>query len=331
MKYLKYLFLLITFVIISSFCHSSKEINVSNTNNKNGFLVSSYIRGNFYNRGQISASQLNACTDIICIGAAPGADGSLIFESFKLYNGEGASSLEQLISSIRNELTGGTTLRLGIHGGENWKTMIANDAAVKNFVRNIKKTLSELQLNGVDLDFEWAENDIEYSNYSRAIVALSEIIEGDQIFSITLNPISYKISENAIDAVTYISLQCYGPSPFRFSYDNFISSIQKVINYGIPARKLVPGIPFYGVTADESKQSIAYRELVKNNLITSAAINEVEYDDENYVFNGIDVVKKKTSYSVSQGFYGVMSWSLGTDTDYSNKWSLLKAINNSLE
>ena len=116
---------------------------------------------------------------------------------------------------MKSELTGKTTVRLGIVGGRFWKEMVADPVAVDNFVQNIERTLTKLQLDGVDLDFEWAENDTEYSNYSSMIIALSKIITDDQIFSITLDPVSYKISENAINAVTYISLQCYGPSPFQ--------------------------------------------------------------------------------------------------------------------
>ena len=152
-----------------------------------------------------------------------------------MFNVEGVTTYEELIATIRGELTGNTTLRLGISGGEYWKNMIANQMAVDNFVQTVKSTISKLQLDGVDLDFEWAENEIEYSNYSAVIVALSEILADDLIFSITLDPVSYKISDNAINAVTYISLQCYGPSPVRFSSYNFISSINRLISYGIPA------------------------------------------------------------------------------------------------
>ena len=330
MKHLKYLLAIMFFGFACSSDHSSNEPDNPEPDVTKTFLVSSYLRGNFYNRGLISSLQLNACTDIICIGATPNVDGTLVFDSFDLFNGEGAATYEDLIASIKNELTGKTTLRLGISGGDYWKQMVTNQTAINNFAQNVKSSLTTLQLDGVDLDFEWAENDTEYSNYSLAIVALSDALSEDQIFSITLDPDSYKISDDAIQAVTYISLQCYGPSPTRFSYDNYVSSINDLISYGIPADKLVPGIPFYGVTADDSKQTISYSDLVKSNLITSPTINEVSYNNVSYVFNGVNMVMQKTSYAYSEGYYGVMSWSLGTDTDYSSKWSLLKAINTSL-
>ena len=329
MKYFKYLFLVLI-AAVSGCSDSPEDIGKLNPDDTDTFLVSSYMRGDFYNRGLISSAQLNACTDIICIGAEPAADGSLVYDTFELFENQGVTSYTALIAAIKAELTGKTTLRLGISGGDYWKTMVADQTAVSNFAQNIKNALSTLQLDGVDLDFEWAENAAEYSNFSAAIVAISKVITDDQLFSVTLDPDSYKISEEAIDAVSYVSLQCYGPLPVRFSYENYVSSINNLINYGIPADKLVPGLPFYGVTADGSKQTITYNELVKSGLITAASVNEVEYKGSDYVFNGVDLIQKKTAYASSADYYGVMSWSLGSDTDYSSEWSLLKAVNASL-
>lgn len=319
---------LIVFSLVS--CSNDSDNDTDSGHGGKNFLVSSYLRGNFYNNGNISSTSLNACTDIICIGATPNADGSLSFETFELHNGEGVTTYPELVASVKSKLADNISIRLGISGGANWKKMVSSETAINNFARNVNNIIETLDLDGVDLDFEWANTQEEYDNYSNAIILLAKTLDDDDIFSVTLDPISYKISNKAIDAVTYISLQCYGPSPIRFSYDNYISSIQKLISYGVPNRKIVPGLPFYGVTADDSKATVTYFTLVNNGLINSSSINEVTYNTESYVFNGQDLIKKKVNYAISQSFYGVMSWSLGTDVDYTNEWSLLRSINSCL-
>ena len=41
------------------------------------YLISSYVRGNFYNRGRISAESLRASDDLIFLNVRPNKDGSL--------------------------------------------------------------------------------------------------------------------------------------------------------------------------------------------------------------------------------------------------------------
>ena len=48
-----------------------------------------------------------------------------------------------------------------------------------------------------------------------------------------------------------------------------------VLEYGIPKEKLVAGVPFYGVTKDNSKKTEAYFNFVQDGLITSPSQNEV--------------------------------------------------------
>lgn len=50
--------------------------------------------------------------------------------------------------------------------------MVADEAARTAFAKNIKTVLEKNKLDGIDLDFEWAENEKEYKDYSLAIVKM---------------------------------------------------------------------------------------------------------------------------------------------------------------
>ena len=249
-------------------------------------FVSSYVRGNFYNRGRVATESLRASDDLILLNVHPNKDGSLSFENPRAFQDKGVTTWEGLIKSIRAEVKGTKAkVRLGASGGQ-WKAMVADETARTAFAKNIKKVLRQNKLDGIDLDFEWAENVKEYEDYSLAILKMREVLGDKYILSVSLHPVSYKISKEAIAAVDFISLQCYGPSPVRFPVEKYCSDIQMVLKYGIPKEKLVAGVPFYGVTKDNSKKTEAYFSFVQNGLITSPAENEVNYKGEVYVFDG---------------------------------------------
>lgn len=52
-------------------------------------MVSSYVRGNFYNRGRISTESLRASDDLIFLNVHPDKDGSLSFENPRAFQGKG--------------------------------------------------------------------------------------------------------------------------------------------------------------------------------------------------------------------------------------------------
>lgn len=289
-------------------------------------FVSSYVRGNFYNRGRISTESLRASDDLIFLNVHPKKDGSLSFENPRMFWGKGAATWEELIQSVRAKVKGTKAkLRLGASSGE-WKAMVADETARTVFAKNIKKVLQQHKLDGIDLDFEWAENAKEYEDYSQAILKMREVLGDRYIFSVSLHPVCYKISQEAIAAVDFISLQCYGPSPVRFPIEKYCSDIQMVLDYGIPKGKLVAGVPFYGVTKDNSKKTEAYFSFVQDGLVTGLAQNEVTYKADVYVFDGQDNIRTKTRYAKEQGLRGMMSWDLATDLPLSDSRSLLKAM-----
>ena len=305
-------------------------IGVSLYAQQNSF-VSSYVRGNFYNRGRIATESLRVSDDLIFLNVHPNKDGSLSFENPRAFQGKGATTWKELIKSVRAKVKGTKVkIRLGASSGE-WKAMVANEDARKAFAENIREVLRKNKLDGIDLDFEWAENKKEYEDYSLAILKLKEVLGDKYILSVSLHPVSYKISKEAIAAIDFISLQCYGPSPVRFPIEKYRSDIQMVLEYGIPKEKLVAGVPFYGVTKDNSKKTEAYFSFVQDGLITSPAENEVIYKGDKYVFDGQDNIRMKTRYAKEQGLKGMMSWDLATDLPLDNTQSLFKAMIEELE
>ena len=288
-------------------------------------FVSSYVRGNFYNRGRVAIESLQASDDLILLNVHPNKDGSLSFENPRAFQGKGVTTWEGLIKSIRAEVKGTKAkVRIGASSGQ-WKAMVADETARTAFAKNIKKVLQQNKLDGIDLDFEWAENTKEYEDYSLAILKMREVLGDKYILSVSLHPVSYKITSEAIAAVDFISFQCYGPQAALFSFERFKSDGQTAVEYGIPQNKLVMGVPFYGTTGTAGEQ-VAYCDLINKGNLTNTSVDEWMYNGKNYTFNSQNTIRQKTQYVCENGFGGIMSWDLATDVDVTNDKSLLKVV-----
>lgn len=239
--------------------------------------------------------------------------------------GKDSHSWVDLLQRVRNEVAGSPVkIRAGITAGD-WKTMCSKENYREDFAKNIKSLLEKYNFDGVDLDFEWPLNPDEFDNYSKTIVKLREVIGKEKILSVSLHPLYYKISQEAIKATDHISLQCYGPSPERFPYETYVKEAEAVVQYGISKDKLVLGLPFYG--SEEHKQGTAsYWDFVRDGLIIDNETDEVVYKGKKYIFNGQKTIAKKTRYVIEQNIAGIMSWDLATDVTISHPRSLLKSV-----
>lgn len=244
--------------------------------------------------------------------------------------GKDSHTWVERLKNIRKALegqAGNRKLRAGVAGG-NWKAMVADAAARTKFANNIKKLISDYQLDGVDLDFEWPVNSTEFSNYSAAIVEMRSVLGSNVCFTVSLHPVAYRISKAAIDAVDFISYQCYGPAVMRFPYEQFVKDGKEAVAYGIPKEKLVMGIPFYGSKGNGVAGTTGYWNLVTE----SPQLSDTSVDSWNgYTFNGQSTIRKKTQHVCDEGYAGIMSWDLATDVDITHPKSLLKVVNEVFE
>lgn len=233
-----------------------------------------------------------------------------------------------VLDGLKQTLTGytGAKIRIGISGGA-FKTMMISGTARTNFANNVNTILSTYGLDGVDLDFEWCTTTQEWSDYSEVILALNTVLPSTSVFSATLHPLYYTISPSAIAALDYVSIQSYGPSPERFPYNEFVANVATMTAYGFPAQKLIMGMPFYGVTTDGSKVTTSYKNIVTNNPTLDPALDVITLSGTSYTFNGQQTIINKTKYVNDNSLAGVMYWDTGTDVDYTNQLSLLRALN----
>lgn len=243
--------------------------------------------------------------------------------------GKDSHSWVTIMEDVRSKLTGkDIKFRLGV-SGDDWAAMIGNASNRTSFAKNIKTVLDKYQLDGVDLDFEWAYSADQFKNYSLTIQEIRKVIGSDYLLTVSLHPISYKITPEAVAACDWISFQCYGPKAIEFPYESYTSHLQAAINYGIPTEKLVPGLPFYGTknwNSGSSEGTVAYFDMVKEGSVKNTTDDQVTYKGTTYYLNSVSTIQKKVRYALGQHMRGVMSWDLATDCDYENSLSLQRAV-----
>jgi hypothetical protein len=245
--------------------------------------------------------------------------------------GKDSRTWVSVLDGLKQTLNGydGAQIRLGLSGGD-WKTMMASSTARTNFANKVKNIVETYGFDGVDLDFEWCLTTQEWSDYSATILVMNSVFPSSFNFSVSLHPYFYNISSAAILALDHISIQAYGGSPSEFSYATFVNNVSAMLNYGYPAQKLVMGLPFYGVTTDNTKVETSYRNIVSQYPTLDPSINQISVNlppIKDITFNGQQTIIAKTKYVSDQSLAGVMYWDTATDVDYTNQLSLLRALN----
>ena len=246
--------------------------------------------------------------------------------------GKDAQTWIDTYNGINAAIGGHEGIKHRISATGDWRNMIKTPESRENFAQNLRTLLDNYPLfDGVDLDFEWCYQDVQcWTDYGKAVEVLNNALKPEEVFSVSLHPLSYAMPISAIELLDLVSIQSYGPRPAVFSYEAYQDHIKLFTDHGFPKDKLIAGLPFYGVS-DPSGSSIGYDGIVDAFPALDPAIDQVVINrgdtDITYVFNGVNTIQKKVQYAKEQDLAGAMYWDTAVDTDYSHPLCLLKALN----
>lgn len=202
----------------------------------------------------------------------------------------------------------------------------------KQFINNIVQYTQVYQLDGVDLDLEWKHVDENYSGFA---IELGQALEAHgKLFSAAL-PGKHRypqISDKALKAFDFINLMAYdltgpwapkqsGPhAPYSFA----LSCIKYWKKQGVPAERLILGLPLYGwdFTNPKDVHSVNYKDIVRANP-GYAHLDQVG----RLYYNGLLTATAKAELALEQAG-GIMLWELNKDSF--DEFSLLKAVHRTI-
>ena len=242
-------------------------------------------------------------TDLIYFSIQPLPDGSLDNSALNI----------QTLQMLREMHTAyGTRIHVSIGGWErsnNFAPMATEPKARKNFVGNLISFCLENELDGIDFDWEFPENEREIQAYADLLTEVKAAFRPrGWIVSVALAP-SDQINLAPYAAVDRIHIMSYDRGSKHATPEQAQQDVALFLSTGVAQKRLILGMPFYGRSITPPHEEYLYAEIMAR-YHPSPTTDEVD----NIYFNGIGTIQQKTCLAKTERLGGVMVWELGQDS-----------------
>jgi GH18 family chitinase len=197
------------------------------------------------------------------------------------------------------------------------------------FVAKAMQLVRNYNLDGVDMDWEYP--DIENRSADDNVLLMKQL--GDSLHAknkeLTAAVVHYGnqgagTKREIFEIVDWLNLMAYDDDHGQYIPHSPYSLAEKSINYwvkerGLPSKKAVLGLPFYGKPRGRLSH---YKDLI------AAGADPYRDQYDSVYYNGITTMKNKTELAQKEKLAGVMIWEISQDSN--DEYSLLKAINESI-
>ena len=233
--------------------------------------------------------------------------------------------------------------------------MAMTDANRKSFATDCKLVVDDFNLDGIDIDWEYPTSNAagisasskDKDNFNFLMQAIRASIGNDKwlTFASASTTIDYYDLKTLAATVNFVNIMMYDVDvpPYhqsalhRSDMVNAIAadeSIDKHIEGGMPAKKLVLGIPFYGHGAKGLPYSVNYSDIIKlqGYIEKWDSIADVPYLENAagevvLVYDNAQSIGFKCEYLLQQGLRGAMYWEYSQDD---SEGTLRKAVWNGI-
>lgn len=249
--------------------------------------------------------QLYGTTELILFSAKPGeaGDGSVDFSRITPALLEFGKKARTLSADLRVSVCVG-----GWGRGKEFSTAVSSPENRTRFVDDLVAFCAEHQLDAVDIDWEFPKGDEEHAHFTLFLKELSaRLKQDDRELSAALGYTRPLPPEcwNCLDRVNLMSYQPWSVQP----YEPWLrESIQRFLDAGLPAEKLVLGVGFYAKEKAGERRAVSWKNLVAPD---STGLPESEHE---FWPVGVDACDLRVRLVDEFDLGGVMVWDYGHDS-----------------
>ncbi len=100
----------------------------------------------------------------------------------------------------------------------------------------------------------------------------------------------------------------YDHSGKHSTFEGATNDVRRLLDAGVPAKKLIVGLPFYGRDPTQRERTMAYHDILTR-WNPAPDVDEIG----GLYFNGPDTLRRKIGFVRAKGLGGVMIWEIGQD------------------
>lgn len=212
-------------------------------------------------------------------------------------------------------------------GGWGWEKQfeaVASTPELRSiFVRNLKAVVDGYRIDGADIDWEYPATGQSAENFLALIRELRVALPGRLV---TAAVVSHGVNAagilpEALELFDFVNVMAYD-GPEHGTLQQFNQGLTFWADRGVPANRIVLGLPFYARVKNSAAEGMQYAKLVRA-YPEAAQVDAFEVYGATQVYNGIPTIYAKTKIAVQQAG-GVMFWNL--DSDALGELSLVAVI-----
>ncbi|MDU0292260.1 glycosyl hydrolase family 18 protein [Saccharothrix longispora] len=266
--------------------------------------------------GSVDSIQYGKLTHVNYSFALPNANGTL----------QAIPDTGKLTSLVNRAHANGVKVSLAIGGWNDgddsaFEALAGNATSRSTFVNSVVTVVSQYNLDGVDIDWEYPDPGASADNFTALMGQLGTAMRsrGKLLTAAVVSGggTAEGVQTAVFDHVDWLNIMAYDGGSPHADYDWSIAAANYWKGRGLPASKTVLGVPFYS-----RPNYYTYAQLVAMDP-ANANRDCTTVGGVQQCYNGLPTIRRKTQWAVANAG-GIMNWELSQDTTGST--SLLSAI-----